>query len=155
MDARKENIKIQLCQLCEKLVALKISEAEKALLDAREVINNETKSSAGDKYETTREMMQQEIRRIEQQLLNAKQLKQQLLAIDFDKQRGNHVQVGSYIETSNGNFLLGIALGSVSLEHKIYFIISPISPLGKLLLGKKPGAAVLFNNRSYQILTIV
>ncbi|GAA4786921.1 hypothetical protein GCM10023231_13800 [Olivibacter ginsenosidimutans] len=155
MNAKKENIKNQLYQMCEQAVTLKITEAERALLDAREVVNHETKSSAGDKYETTREMMQQEIRRIEQQLLNAKQLKQQLLAIDYNKKSGDQVQIGSYIETSNGNFLLGIALGSVSLEHKTYFIISPVSPLGKLLLGKKIGAAVLFNNRSYQILTIV
>ena len=38
------------------------------LIEDLRVSNNDTKSSMGDKYETSREMMQQEITRIQNQL---------------------------------------------------------------------------------------
>ena len=52
-------LKIELYNLCLKYVADSIGEIEAAIADRREAMHNETKSSMGDKYETTREMLQQ------------------------------------------------------------------------------------------------
>ena len=57
------SIKQHLYTLCCEYVAQRIAEATQAIADTQEAVNNETKSTAGDKYETSREMMQQEINR--------------------------------------------------------------------------------------------
>ena len=55
------DIKNQLYQLCCNYVNKRIDEINVIIDEAVEAANNETKSSAGDKYEVGREMMQQEI----------------------------------------------------------------------------------------------
>ena len=54
-------IKQKLYNLCHAYLDNNIQNAEAVIADAREAARNETKSSAGDKYETAREMMQQDI----------------------------------------------------------------------------------------------
>ena len=56
-------IKQELYKQCKNYVSNCIDTAQKAIDDAVESANDDTKSSAGDKYETGREMMQQEIDR--------------------------------------------------------------------------------------------
>jgi hypothetical protein len=56
-------IKEELYKHCINYVHNCIDTAQKAIDDAVESANDDTKSSAGDKYETGREMMQQDIDR--------------------------------------------------------------------------------------------
>ncbi|MDQ1139553.1 hypothetical protein [Pedobacter agri] len=56
-------LKNQLFQLCFTFIQNRIENIEYSMLQARQASNDDTKSSAGDKYETTREMMQQEMDR--------------------------------------------------------------------------------------------
>jgi len=146
--------KAKLYEWCKEAIALRIHEAEQAIQHAREAAHDDTKSSAGDKYETTREMMQQEIARNEQQLVAAQQLKHQLNTINLAPNKNNQIQLGSFIETSEGNFFMGIALGRMEVEGESCFVISPASPIGRLMLGKTKGAAIVFNDKSYRILQI-
>ena len=68
------NIKNDLAQLCLDKVEKNIEVAKMSKARATEAMYNETKSSAGDKYETGREMAQGEIDKAEMQLSKANYL---------------------------------------------------------------------------------
>ena len=74
-------MKDQLYQLCLAFIDKRIANATEALQQAQEASNDDTKSSAGDKFETGREMAQQDINRNKQLLADAQQQKAVLLAL--------------------------------------------------------------------------
>lgn len=145
-----ENIKAQLYHLCQDLMGQRIETAETALEQAREASNDDTKSSAGDKFETTREMMQQDITRNKSLLMDARQNLQVLEAIK-DTPKSDRVKSGSLVETSEGVFYISISVGQLNIDGKAFFAISALSPIGQLLLGKKVNDSVSFNNKEYII----
>ena len=79
------SLKQQLHQLCLTYIEKRIKTAQDALDSVNTSANEETKSSAGDKYETTREMLQQQIEKNTTALAEAVKQKQLLLQINTDK----------------------------------------------------------------------
>ncbi|WP_256012161.1 GreA/GreB family elongation factor [Desertivirga xinjiangensis] len=147
-------IKNELHLYCLNYAEERIRSAEQAILSAQEASADDTKSSAGDKYETTREMMQQEISRNQTQLHEARKLKHALSAINPDK--GHEiVQAGSVVLTSQGNFFIAISAGQVKIADRSYFAVSPISPMGRALMGSTKGATVMFNHKEFTILDVI
>lgn len=146
-------IKKQLYIYCLNFAENRIRTSEQAIISAQEAAANDTKSSAGDKYETTREMMQQEISRNQTQLHEARKLKHALSTFNPEKEH-QIIQTGSLALTDNGNFFISISAGQISLEVNIYFAISPVSPMGKALTGLKKGDEFKFNNKSFKILDV-
>ena len=128
----------------------RISLAKKMIQDIQEAANEETKSSAGDKYETTRAMLQLEKDKAESQLSEALKLLQALDKIEFNSE-SKSIRTGSLIHTNQGVFFLAIGLGKVELKNKEYYLISPVSPLGQALMNKKVGDEVKVNDRTYNI----
>lgn len=128
--------------------------AELAIADAQKASTDDTKSSAGDKYETGREMMQQETNRNMAQLNEANKL---LVALNRINTSGASIQAesGSVIVTNNGNFYLAISAGALMLNGKTYFAVSPASPVGNLLSGKKAGEEFVLNGKRYKIESVV
>jgi len=108
--------------------------------------NNLKKSSAGDKFETSRALMQTEYDKIDNQLLI---LKNQLRAIKSislsDKKR--KVGVGSFITTNKSFYFISIGLGKQIIDNNDIYVISLSSPIGKLLNNKKKGDKIVFNNK--------
>lgn len=149
-----ENIKIELYQLCMRFIEQRIDTAETALEQAREASNDDTKSSAGDKFETTREMMQQDISRNKRLLMDAKENLQVLESLK-EQPVAEVVRNGSLVLTTEGAFYISISAGQLSLAGKTYFAISALSPIGKLLLGKKVNDGIVFNGKEYSILEIL
>lgn len=143
-------LKSNLFAACEKYVTERISAAENAIASAKNTSQNDTKSSAGDKYETTREMMQQQISQNETQLLEAGKLKYALSLIKTDFVN-EIAQPGSIVQTSNGNFYLAISAGQIHLENENYQPISPVSPLGLKMNGAKKNDKISFNGLQYFI----
>jgi len=92
---------------CLEIVQEKIVIIRKNIDLAQEASRDDTKSSAGDKYETTRAMMQIEIDTNKKRLLETQALENKLLSIDtattFEK-----VTLGALITTNQGIFLMGI-----------------------------------------------
>jgi transcription elongation GreA/GreB family factor len=148
------DLKHRLYELCSGYVARRIATSEEAIVAAREAAVSDGKSSAGDKYETTREMMQQEIMRNEQQLAEARKLKTVLAQINPSK-KTDTVQPGSLTATDNGNFYIAIGAGQLTIDGKSFHAIAATSPLGSCLLGKKAGEYVLFNARQFHILHVL
>jgi transcription elongation GreA/GreB family factor len=150
----KNEIKNKLFNKCQKLVEQKVDAIKNSLHEAQEAANNETKSSAGDKHETGRAMAQLETEKLSNQLTEALKLEQVLHRIN-PKQKHQLVALGSLVITNNGNFYLTVSLGKIEIDNQVYFAISPISPIGKLLLAKKEKDSFSFNGKPYIIEDVV
>lgn len=131
-----------------------INEAKLTLQNTIEARNNESKSTAGDKYETGRAMMQIEQQQNEIQLNKLNTLKAQLRLIKINKEH-KKASLGSLIQTNNGAFFLAIPFGKISYKNTDYHVISLASPLGKQLLDKKPNDTFTFLEKEYLIKIIV
>ena len=121
-----------------------------ALANATESANNETKSSAGDKHETARAMMQLEQEKLGHQLKELQDQKSELEKIDISKP-STQIAKGTLIQSDKGFLFLSIGLGKISVEDKNVFAVSPQSPIGIKLLGKKENDAVEMNGVKYKI----
>ncbi|MES2456958.1 MAG: 3-oxoacyl-ACP synthase [Bacteroidota bacterium] len=151
MNQLKEN----LYQLCLNFMEQRIQTAEVALAQAREASNDDTKSSAGDKYETSREMMQQDIDRNKRLLIDAQDNLRVLQSIDTHAADSSIVRHGSLVFTSQGNFYISVSAGHLTSDGNSVFAISPASPIGKLLLDKKKGDTFSFNGNSYVVKEVI
>jgi hypothetical protein len=144
------DLKKELHNLCVAYVRRSMDAAELAIQEAQKSSSDDTKSSAGDKYETGREMAQQETNRNLAQLNEANKLMVALNRIGTSG-TATHAESGSVIITNNGNFYLAISAGSLQLDGKTYFAVSPASPVGFQLMGKSVGTSFLLNGKSYTI----
>lgn len=143
-------LKEQLYKLCKEYIESGLSAATEAIENAREASRNETKSSSGDKYETAREMMQQEINMSSLRMVELKKLNAALDMID-SALCTDTVQPGSVIRTSQGNFYAGISIGKLTVGDDTYFTLSLSAPLGIRLAGKKQGEQFTFNGKEFVI----
>ena len=82
----KLEFKQNILDKCFSSVSIRIENAEKAISRSKEASLNETKSSAGDKYETGKAMMQTEIEKAQMQLNIAKRQEVILNTIDLKKE---------------------------------------------------------------------
>lgn len=146
--------KKQVLDICFTSVNERIAQIEIAINDANISITDDTKSSAGDKYETSREMIQQDLNRYQQQLLVANQDLAVLNHIMNSPLNPSVIGVGSLITTDVAVYYLSISLGAIKVEDKTIFVLSANSPIGNVLLGKRVGESIQFNGKEQKILGI-
>lgn len=149
-----EPIKPKLYARCLAYVQERILTATEAMQAAQESANSESKSSAGDKYETGRAMAQLERDRHAQLLADAKRMLADLEKINPGITT-SVVVPGSLVRTSRGTFFLAISAGKLTLDGADYFAVSVASPIGALLLGKRVGEVVMFNKMGYEVVGLV
>ena len=130
--------------------ALQSETKSNSIHDIKESFDSETKSSAGDKHETGRAMLQLEMEKASQQLEGISIMNQILSKVDISKS-SKIAHLGSVVITNKANYFLSISAGQLSVENNTYFAISISSPIGKLLLGKKENEEVLFNGNLIKI----
>lgn len=148
------SLKKQLYRSCLDFTAERIENARQALQAAREAGNEETKSSAGDKYETGRAMMQLEQDKFQAQLSQAIQLKNELKLLPPDR-KCEKAEPGSLVVTSQGKFFIAIGAGKIKLQDEICYAISVASPLGRILNGRFPGEEVTFQGKIFRISQVI
>jgi len=148
------NLKRDLYTLCVNYVKERIATAKQAIDDAQQSAGEETKSSAGDKYETSREMMQQETDRNQAQLNEANKLLIALNHINVDGCSPSAIP-GSLVITDNGKFYLSISAGALTLNGEGYFAVSPASPIGGKLMGRKTGDEFNLNGKDYKVKEVI
>lgn len=144
------NIKNKLLQECFTYVNTRLQTIEETIQSNQKALSLETKSSAGDKHETGRAMLQLEMEKAGQQLISIQQMKETLAKIDIAK-NSNIVKLGSLIETNLGSYFLSISAGKLKTEDTTVFAISTSSPIGKVLLGKKTGDVLSWNGKEINI----
>ena len=138
----------------ENLLSEKISAITEALGLARESRDSDTKSSAGDKHETSRALAQIEIDKLEVQLNKTLILEKELQSINLHK-KYDQVEMGCLVITNQENYFISIGMGKVEVEGRIFYAISVHSPIGEMLKLKQVGEKVRFNGREIVVKEIL
>lgn len=144
------SVKEQLYQQLRQLINKRVDTAQNAVQAAEESKSNQTKSSAGDKFETGRAMMQAVEDRSRAQLVKALALQNELAQLPF-RVPSDTVDKGSLVYTNQSNYFISIGLGKIVLDGTIFYAISQESPIGQLLQGKKVGESVVFRDKEIKI----
>lgn len=125
-----------------------------AMKAAQESANGESKSSAGDKYETSRAMGQLDRdmhARMYQQTLEERKLVERIdETAPFRKGA-----LGAFLKTSMGDFFLSVSIGQIDFDGKNIMIISPQSPIGALLMGKGVDDKFSFRGKEAVVLEVL
>lgn len=152
LESKKKPNKAFIVQTGIDLIDQKLNDLQIQLKDLNEALTNEVKSSAGDKYETSRAMIHQEQEKIHHQLSLLKEMK--ILLGKIEVSPSPVIQQGSLVSTDKGNYMISVGLGKVDTEEYSTYFISPVSPLAQVLLGKKAGESPSFNGNTFKIFTI-
>ena len=131
----------------------KLNSIEFLFISAIESRNSNSKSSAGDKHETSRAKIQLEIDNYLKQKLNIIDKLKVLGAIDIN-QKNIKVENGALVETNVGFFFIAIGLGRWTVNSEQVFVISLASPIGKLMKDKVVSSSFTFRNLNYKITKI-
>ncbi|MFT3680454.1 MAG: hypothetical protein QM791_09295 [Ferruginibacter sp.] len=142
----KQKIHLHYLQLLEN----KIHALQQKLAELKEMGANETKSTAGDKYETALAMIQIEQENTRLQLRELLEQKTALEKIDTSLQT-KHISTGSLVKTNHGWLYLSVALGKQTIDGITITALSPQSPLGKKLLMLKVNDTAAVNNNHFTV----
>lgn len=117
-------------------------------------LESESKSSAGDKHETGRAMLQLEREKLGEQIKETERNLKLLLPLE------NHVSsktitIGSVVKTDQLSYYIAVSTPELKVDKTTYYCISAQSPIGKLLLGKKVGETISFNYKTSSIIEIL
>ncbi len=148
-----EHFKDQILTQCKLIIDKKINSLNNALKEITESANNESKSSAGDKHETGRAMMQIEQEKLGKQILEWETQKNILDKMDLTK-NSNSISLGSLIETNKGLFFIAANVGKIKVNEKEIIVISMQSPLGICFAKHNEGDEFEFNGINYKITSV-
>lgn len=123
------------------------------LKDSLDAAAEDTKSSAGDKHETSTAMAQLEQEKLTKQINDFLLLRDILNQINPERVH-TKIELGSLVETNNGWYYFSIGLGAVKVDNTNIFCMTLQAPIGKLLEGKKVGESIVFNGNTTLILEI-
>ena len=143
-------VKKQLYDLCQQIVDERIELIKNSLKQINASKKSETKSSAGDKYETGRAMLQIEEDNYKKQLHQAQLLKNQLEQINISRQL-DKADTGSLVITNRSDYFISVGLGEITLGSKPFYCISPASPIGRKIMNQQPGLKFEFNGYDTEI----
>lgn len=139
-------VKLELFKACKHFVENRAQTIHEIISSCQYALQSETKSSAGDKHETGRAMLQLEMEKALQQLVSIEQMQAVLYKINIEIIPVT-AALGSVVRTSLGNYFLAIGMGKIEMDKNEYYAVSTSSPIGKILLGKKAGETVIFNEK--------
>jgi transcription elongation GreA/GreB family factor len=139
---------------CKEFVNSKLATIERTIKSNQEDLASETKSSAGDKHETGRAMLQLEMEKAGQQLKVVSEMKMILERINIEKNLPV-CKLGSVVKTENINYFIAISAGKIIVENEVYYAISPKSPIGHLLIGKRTSDEIIFNGNKFCVNDII
>jgi transcription elongation GreA/GreB family factor len=114
---------------------------------------NDAKGSAGDKHETALSMMHLEQEKLTNKLKETIVLKEILEKIDVSKTTATIV-LGSYVKVNAMQLFISAALPKILINEITILSVSPQSPLGSQLMGKKQHDIVVVNGTTFTILEV-
>jgi transcription elongation GreA/GreB family factor len=146
--------KIRVLEVCREKLRQKMQLLSGELDELTESLTTETKSSMGDKHETSRSRMQADFEKFSLHLAEVQDQYRELQLVDPHK----HFSVIAnecLVICAQRIFFLTVPLGRVEVDGNDVFVISTDSPIGAQLLGKKAGEVFVFNNITYQVQKIL
>lgn len=138
---------------CVCYVSDRLKRIQHQINELETALTSETKSSAGDKHETGRAMIQLEREKLGQQLSELEKTQQLLSKVPRNK-AFQAVGLGSLVVTDFYIYFISISSGEFKYNSKSIYCISAGTPIGKLVFGKSEGDIFHFNNKPIKILTI-
>lgn len=148
--------KQDLIEVCRQQLETLCRKGREQMDSLRAALESEEKSSAGDKHETGRAMIQLEMERTAARLAqqgDQLQLFERLvagMAPAYDR-----VAPGSLVVTGNGYYFMAVSLGPVVVGEQTVNVLSSVSPVGKALTGRAVGDIPEFNGTPMHITAIV
>lgn len=146
-------LKEQLYKQTKAYIIQREQTVETIISSAQNALSSETKSSAGDKHETGRAMLQLEMEKAGKQLHDIHLMKETFAKVDIKKQ-GSIIHLGSLVVTTTVSYFIAISAGELKVENDKYYAISLSTPIGRLLLGKKIGDTINFNGKTIKIVDV-
>lgn len=150
---QKIAFKIKLHRHCIAIIQQRINAAIESMQNAQAAANSEEKSSAGDKYETSRAMSHLEKDMHARQLAANQHELAALLAVECNTIHTS-VSTGSIIACNDVTFYIAAGLGKICFEGETIYVLSPNAPVAKSLLQKVAGNKVSFNNKELIIAAV-
>ncbi|WP_298515005.1 3-oxoacyl-ACP synthase [uncultured Kordia sp.] len=144
------SVKETLYNACLELVNERQANIQERFSGIQEAMLSETKSTAGDKHETGRAMLQLEREKLGNQLAEIQKVKQTLFKVNSTAEVSQGC-LGSVVYTSQANYFVSVSVGEITANTEKFYAIATNTPIGKLLLGKKVGDEVSFRNQSFVI----
>ena len=145
------DLKQKIINECNALLQQKIANLKSALATVNEAANNETKSTAGDKHETAKAMMQLEQEKLSAQITILNTQVSELQKINTTK-KYTQITNGSLVTTNKGILFIGVGLGKIKINDEVgVFAISYLSPLAQLLINNKVNQSVSIGAINYTI----
>lgn len=141
--------KKEIVERCLEKTQTRVDEIQVAIDAANDAIINDTKSSMGDKYETSREMAQQELSRLQSQLNQAN--RDLDILINLPESTNALVGMGSLVMTDQFNYLIATSIGPLKVGTETVMVVSKQSPIGETLFGKQVHDVVNFNGKTFKI----
>ncbi|MDR6406550.1 MULTISPECIES: hypothetical protein [Chryseobacterium] len=135
--------KSRILEIIKNKITEKIQSFENLIAETR-ASNNDTKSSMGDKYETGREMLQQEINNLQRQLNET--LNQQALIQKISPEPSSKAQNGALVKTDKGLFYISASVGEITYDNQKIMTVSDESPLVIAMSGLSSGHTFSINN---------
>lgn len=139
---------------CLELLKRKIDDLSQNIVDMTESMMAEAKSTMGDKYETSRAMIQSEIERIGLQRSEAVRQLQNVQILD-PKKTNALASRGALVSTGQAYYYLSAPIGKIEVGGQAVFVISPQSPIGQLMLDKPKGEKIQFNGKTITIKEVI
>ena len=117
-----------------------VREGEDALASLKTSLASEAKSTAGDKHETGRAMIQAEMVRLNDTLVRSKDM------LERCRVMGNasvgSARAGTLIQTTGPWVFVGLPMGKISLNGEVVLVVGPDAPLALSIQGKGLGDSI-------------
>ncbi len=131
----------------------KLSHLNSHSKDLNDALNSETKSTAGDKHDTSRAMIHLEQEKIQHQFSALQHQRYQLLSYK-NATSSDQIVAGTLIQTEQNTFLLGVGLGKQLLNGQLIYCIGAETTLAHQLLGKTVGDEFFFNGKTEKVVEV-
>lgn len=147
-------LKQELYTQCQSFIDARLQAITKTIVEIQESLTSETKSSAGDKHETGRAMLQLEREKAGHQLAEIEKQKQILQKINVEAKH-QKVALGSVIKTTQANYFIAVSAGELVVDNTRFFAISAATPIAQMLLSKGVDDAIVFRGNQFRVISIL
>ena len=148
------HLKEKLHKQCQDALNQRLEAIKSIISDIQNSLQSETKSTAGDKHETGRAMLQLEREKAGNQLAEIQKQIEILHKINPEMSYSK-VALGSLVKTTVSNYFIGVSVGEITIENETFYAISLSTPIGKLLVSKVVGDNIQFRMQKFTITDIL
>ena len=148
------NTKEQLYAFCHRFLNDRFNIISTRIQQIQKSLETETKSSAGDKHETGRAMLQLEREKAGNQLLEVQKQLEVFAKVNVSS-LSEIARLGSLVKTDKANYFLAVSAGLIIIDAINYYAVSISSPIGKAILGKSTSHVITFNGTTQKIIEVL